>query len=333
MWADVTDEITADDLVATNTTYRDFSDVTITSTAVYAGNSAKSSAGGIQLRSKSSNSGIVSTVSGGKVKSVTITVESGSNTIDVYGNNKAYAAASDLYSGTAATKGTKVGSLTATGTVSFSGKNFDYVGIRSNSGAIYITSIEIEWETVDATFASGKTMISFSNAKALNLTTASLPSGIAAYKMTAADASSVTLTAINSNVEANTGVILTGTQGTTYKIPVTATSGTDISATNLLVASDGTSNVTNAYVLSGGKFHPVAAGGIVIPAGKAYLPAGSISSAHELDIIFDEETTGIKAVDDAPQFLDGTFYDLQGRKVAQPTKGMYIVNGKKVIIK
>jgi len=31
--------------------------------------------------------------------------------------------------------------------------------------------------------------------------------------------------------------------------------------------------------------------------------------------------------------LDGNFYNLAGQRVAQPAKGLYIVNGKKVIIK
>lgn len=142
MWAgDVVDVITASDLAATSTTYTDFSGVSKTSSAVYAGNSAKSSAGGIQLRSKNSNSGIVSTTSGGTVKSVKITVASGSNTIDVYGSNTAYTAASNLYNNT---QGTKIGSLTATGTITFT-EDYNYVGIRSNNGALYITSIEITW--------------------------------------------------------------------------------------------------------------------------------------------------------------------------------------------
>lgn len=184
-----------------------------------------------------------------------------------------------------------------------------------------------------ASFAAGKTMISFSNAKqALDLTTANLPSGLAAYKVTAADASSVTLTAVNSAVEKNTGIILTGTAGTTYNIPVVGT-GTDISASNLLVASDGTSNVTDAYVLSDGKFHPVADAGLVIPAGKAYLPKGSLS-AHELGITFDNgDVTGIADVRAKMEDFKGEFFNLSGQRVAQPTKGLYIVNGKKVIIK
>lgn len=142
----ITDTIMSALLTATSTTYTDFSNVAATSSARYAGNSAKSSSGGIQLRSKNSNSGIVSTISGGRVKSVTITLESGSNTIDVYGSNTAYTGAGDLYAtGEGANQGTKIGSLTATGTITFT-DDYAYVGIRSNNGSVYITKIEIEWE-------------------------------------------------------------------------------------------------------------------------------------------------------------------------------------------
>jgi hypothetical protein len=146
--SDITDTITSALLTATSTTYTDFSNVAATSLARYAGNSAKSSSGGIQLRAKNSNSGIVSTVSGGKVKSVTITVESGSNTIDVYGSNTAYSSAADLYAtGEGGNQGTKIGSLNATGTITFTGQ-YAYIGIRPDGTreAVYISSIEIVWE-------------------------------------------------------------------------------------------------------------------------------------------------------------------------------------------
>ena len=143
-WADdVTDELTASDLAATSTTYTNFSNVSKTSDAVYAGNSAKDGSGNIQLRSKNSTSGIVSTTSGGKVKSITITVGSGSNTVDVYGSNSAYSGASDLYGNN---KGTKLGSVSSTGTINVSG-DYEYVGIRSNNGALYLSKIEIVWTT------------------------------------------------------------------------------------------------------------------------------------------------------------------------------------------
>ena len=142
--SEVTDVITSADLTATSTSYTDFSNVSITSDAKYAGNSAKSNGGGIQMRSKNSNSGIVSTTSGGTVKSVKITVESGSNTIDVYGSNTAYTSAGDLYATGGTNQGTKIGSLSATGTIEFTDE-YQYVGIRSNNGAIYVTSVEITW--------------------------------------------------------------------------------------------------------------------------------------------------------------------------------------------
>ena len=172
--ADVKDVITASDLAATSTTYTIFSDVTKTSDAVYAGQSAKDGSGNIQLRSKNSNSGIVTTESGGnRVKSVKITVGSGSNTVDVYGNTSAYSAASDLFS--SGTQGTKIGSVSATGTITVTG-DYTYVGIRSNNGAVYISSIEITWETtagcsgtalstpsVTATPSSNKLVLSWPN--------------------------------------------------------------------------------------------------------------------------------------------------------------------------
>ncbi|MBR3916968.1 MAG: chitobiase/beta-hexosaminidase C-terminal domain-containing protein [Bacteroidaceae bacterium] len=139
----VTDVLSATKFAATGTSYKEFSGVSFTSDAVYAGQSAKTAGGAIQLRSKNSNSGIVTTVSGGKAKSVTIKVESGSNTLDIYGSNTAYTSATDLYGDN---KGTKLGSLKADGTLEITG-DYEYIGLRSNSGALYLTSISIVWET------------------------------------------------------------------------------------------------------------------------------------------------------------------------------------------
>ncbi len=139
-----TDTITADKLTATGTTYKDFSEVTINSSAVYAGNNAKNNVGAIQLRSSNSNSGIVSTASGGILKSISIVVSSGTKTLDIYGANSAYSSASDLYK--SATQGKKLGSLSSTGTFNFPEDiTYQFIGLRSNSGALYLSSIEISW--------------------------------------------------------------------------------------------------------------------------------------------------------------------------------------------
>ena len=143
----VTDIITADNLTATSTNYVDFTGVSFNSNAVYAGNSAQTSSGGIQLRSKNSNSGIVSTTSGGTIKSVSIVVESGhdtSNTLNVYGSNSAYTSAEDLYGSNA---GTLIGSGNSTGSITLTNPgNYSYIGLRSNNGAIYLTSISITYD-------------------------------------------------------------------------------------------------------------------------------------------------------------------------------------------
>ena len=66
---------------------------------------------------------------------------------------------------------------------------------------------------------------------------------------------------------------------------------------------------------------------------RAYLTASA--SAREMKIVFaGGETTGISGLlNDKGEMKNDNVYDLQGRRVMQPTKGLYIVNGKKVIIK
>lgn len=148
-FADVTDELTMNTFTnSVSTTYYSYTDKTASSDAVYAGNLASGNSA-IQLRSSNSNSGIVSTTSGGKLKQVVVTWNnstSSDRTIDIYGKNTAYSAATDLYS--TSTQGTKLGSIvkgTST-TLSIDG-DYEYIGIRSSSGALYATKIAITWAT------------------------------------------------------------------------------------------------------------------------------------------------------------------------------------------
>lgn len=150
--SEVTDVITADKLAAKSTSYTDFSNVTISSNAVYAGNNAKTATGAIQLRSDKSVSGIVSTTSGGKATKVSVVWASNTTkgrTIDIYGNNSPYTNAKELYStGINTNQGTKIGSIVCgTSTELVIDGNYPYVGIRSNSGALYLESVSITWES------------------------------------------------------------------------------------------------------------------------------------------------------------------------------------------
>ena len=132
-------------------------------------------------------------------------------------------------------------------------------------------------------------------------------------------------------VKKGTAVLL---KGTGVKKPVVlADEPADV--TNELKISDGT--VTGAsgdiYVLAKRSetvgFY-LLGNATAIPAGKAYLKVAG--AAHEF-IGFDGETTGVVSVAKPQTTNTAEYYDLQGRRIAQPTKGLYIVNGKKVIIK
>jgi hypothetical protein len=147
--ASVTDVITAADLAATSTSYTDFSGVTKPSGAVYAGRTALNGTA-IQINSNEPI-GIVSSSSGGTVKSITLyfsTLQTSTKTINVYGKHSAYSTAKDLYD--KSTRGTLIQGLSS---YNYNGNkytitdDYEYIGISSNSGAAYIDKIEIEWST------------------------------------------------------------------------------------------------------------------------------------------------------------------------------------------
>lgn len=115
------------------------------STAVYAGQSAAGNSS-IQLRS-TSNSGVVSTTSGGKVKKIVVTWNSNTSngrTLNVYGKNSAYSSAADLYGNQ--TQGTLLGTIVyGTSTEITVSGDYEYIGFRSASGALYLSEVDITW--------------------------------------------------------------------------------------------------------------------------------------------------------------------------------------------
>ena len=72
-----------------------------------------------------------------------------------------------------------------------------------------------------------------------------------------------------------------------------------------------------------------------VPAGKALLPASVVDGAgvRELTFDFGGETNGIRSIENGKLTIDNSVYNLNGQKVEKPSKGMYIMNGKKVIFK
>ena len=152
MATDVTDELTRATFGVTGSNYSDVTGKKATSTAVYAANMAGGN-DAIQLRSKNNNSGIISTTSGGRIKSVKIEWNSntlGDRVLDIYGNTDAYEAPTDLYD--TSKQGTKIASFTCsngTKTTTIEG-DYQYIGIRSNKDAMYIDKITIVWEAASS---------------------------------------------------------------------------------------------------------------------------------------------------------------------------------------
>ena len=65
-----------------------------------------------------------------------------------------------------------------------------------------------------------------------------------------------------------------------------------------------------------------------------WLEGSAPASSRGIVLSFDgENTTALTLVNSENRTVNSEVYDLQGRKVAHPTKGLYIVNGKKVVIK
>ena len=128
------------------TTYDNWTNKTDVSGAVYAGNSAADH-DSVQLRS-SSNAGIVTTGSAGFARKVVLAWNSNTaagRTVDIYGKPTAYSSSADLYQ--TAAQGTKLGSIVnGTSTELAITGDYEFIGLRSNSGALYLDKIEITWE-------------------------------------------------------------------------------------------------------------------------------------------------------------------------------------------
>ena len=143
--------------------------------------------------------------------------------------------------------------------------------------------------------------------------------------------SEVELTEVSSKqVPAGEAVLLKGEAGTyTGKVIESADRLTDndlkLAAADLI--GNGKIYVLNKVDDKVG-LYKLSAGG-TLSKGKAYLESESAAPFLGFD---GEDTTGINSVERGALSVEGC-YTLDGRRVAQPTKGLYIVNGKKVILK
>ena len=164
---------------------------------------------------------------------------------------------------------------------------------------------------------------------------------IEAYKVKVTSKGVATLTKVN-NVPAGTPVLLYKDGGKTEDIPVMT--GAAAVSDNDLVAGTGAAVATTVgeytnMILNniGGNVGFYFAAGQTVAANRAYLHfATSLApaAAARMTMIFeDDDVTGVNEVRSQKEDVRSEWFDLQGRKVAQPQKGLYIVNGKKVVLK
>ena len=156
---------------------------------------------------------------------------------------------------------------------------------------------------------------------------------MSAFIVTGATTTSATLTAVSA-VPAGTPVLVSAEAGT-YTLAAASTTPAAVTG-NKLNVSDGnvTGDESTIYALGVQSNDEVGfmlvADGVEIPAGKCYLQI-TTSGARSFLSLGGGEDTAIKSV--ATDVNEGTVYDLQGRRVNGVKQGLYIVNGKKVVLK
>ena len=133
-------------------------------------------------------------------------------------------------------------------------------------------------------------------------------------------------------IPANTGILVKAAQGD-YNFVVTSDKGETLENNSLVAAKEAvTSDGATFFALT--KMDTKVGFAVVkedvkIPAGKAYLKVPAATTAKFFSL--DGEATGINSVKTAK--ADGAYYTLEGVKTTKPVKGLYIHNGKKIVVK
>ena len=216
----------------------------------------------------------------------------------------------------------------------------------NDSGTRFSSAFLIE----DATYAN---VVSLKDAESLesgkNIATFSapfptvVPANTTAYSVETQNAHNVTevstykVAEAGEAIPANTGVILMGTETQVTMLPRTTETTVVIAEGALGNSAGAAKDITteNSYVLSNQStvwaFYKVGAGATALPMNKAYLVLPESSeSVIRFNLV---GTTGLDLVGADNTTVQGKVYDLSGREVKAAAKGLYIVGGKKVIVK
>lgn len=171
-----------------------------------------------------------------------------------------------------------------------------------------------------------------------------IPDGTSCYTLAYAGGDQAAATLVSNTLPADTPVLVNANEGS-YRFVTTATEGTAITAGSGPVTEGAltgvyaaTSAPVNSYVLqnktNGFGFYKVAENSQpTVSPFRAYLSANTDAEVRLLRIIYDDETTGIRSIKEEKMGVEGAIYTLSGQRVSRPQKGIYIINGKKVVLK
>ncbi|MBR2237628.1 MAG: hypothetical protein IJ887_07100 [Prevotella sp.] len=202
-----------------------------------------------------------------------------------------------------------------------------YLYEKNNDDQVVTTTVSVTLNAYGyATFASSSAL-DFLDADA---------AGYSAWQIYNISGETIDFRQIDNHVKPGTGILLKGTANGTAKINLLPAGGKELDYNKLEgVTEDKTISDGEYYGLSGNQFVKVNGG--TVPAGKALLPASEVDiqgggSDSRLTFVF-EGTQGIKTIEHSPLTIDDSVYNLNGQRVVTPKKGLYIVNGKKVLVK
>lgn len=199
-------------------------------------------------------------------------------------------------------------------------EDFDYVVVKASLPATQTVSVS---DAGYATYAT-KYNVEVPNDENVKVMTVTVNEGNSTITLHEIPAKTV--------IPAKTGILVKAAPGN-HDFVVTSKEGAKLENNSLIAATtDVTSDGATFFALT--KMDTkvgfaLVEKDVVIPAGKAYLEVPAATTAKFFSL--DGEATGINSVKTAK--ADGAYYTLEGVKTTKPVKGLYIHNGKKIVVK
>ena len=231
-------------------------------------------------------------------------------------------------------------SMVKNGTIAYSYNDIDYFIVPNSNGAVSVqfnTGVSVNDCEVTTTKLYA-TVSSVGYATYSPSSNVAVPEDVKVYTVTVnAEQTGVELNQVTAGsvIAAGTGYVLEAAEGS-YPFAVSNDAVSTIGENDLQV-SDG--NVTvgktdKIFVLAqrnGSVGFSIVNAGVTIPAGKAYLNLSAEAKVSFLS--FGDDATAIESVETNNNRGNGEYYTLQGVRTSAPVKGLYIINGKKVVVK